>query len=305
MFSFSFLEMVDWYNESKDNIEYFENDSQCIAIFIQRAQKYESLSDRQIKKLKSDQQALLKDKKRKGYLGMFVKQNINQDNIRRVKFIEKDPYIQHGLYYVKQDDHNLFFVYPTLKMLKPNVFALFADHLSFPFVSKLNEIHLHVTSYLPIPVSENVGDIIHAPRNVFKNGLKLPLIGYDTNAFDQMNDMKDNVLDICRAYKTFERAHGGSGRGRVTKYKRHIMRQSNNRETKVYAALENLLINLRIKRVNAFGLKNDQGKWKMTVDLVRHEESQLEFDFTFELENPNDASFQRQLVGLLKNIVVD
>ena len=225
MFSFSFLEMVDWYNESKDNTEYFENDFQCIAIFIKRAQKYESLSDRQIKKLKSDQQALLKDKKKKGYLGMFVKQNINQDNIRRVKFIEKDPYIQHGLYYVKQDDHNLFFVYPTLKMLKPNVFAMFADHLSFPFVSKLNEIHLHVTSYLPIPVSENVGDIIHAPRNVFKNGLKLPLIGYDTNAFDQMNDMKDNVLDICRAYKTFERALGGSGRGRVTKYKRHIMRQ--------------------------------------------------------------------------------
>jgi len=173
----------------------------------------------------------------------------------------------------------------TLKMLKPNVFAMFADHISFPFVSKLNEIQLHITSYLPIPVSENVGDIIHGPRNVFKNVLKLPLIGYETHAFEHMNDMKDNVLDICRAYKA---GGSGRGRGRISKVK------------PISATLENLLVHLRIKRINAFGLKTDQGKWKMTVDLVRHEESPLEFDLTFELENPSDASFQKKLVRLIK-----
>lgn len=30
-------------------------------------------------------------------------------------------------------------------------------------------------------------------------GLKVPLIGYETHAFEHMNDMKGNVLDICRA----------------------------------------------------------------------------------------------------------
>jgi hypothetical protein len=59
MFSFSFREMVKWYDDLKDNIDLFENDSQCIAIFIKKEK------------------------------GAFVKQNIDQDDIRRVKFIEK------------------------------------------------------------------------------------------------------------------------------------------------------------------------------------------------------------------------
>jgi hypothetical protein len=98
--------MVKWFDEEKDNDKWFSNDKNVTAFFISRMKKYEQLSDKQIKK-----KGLAKVGKDISYVNKFVKQNVDVSNIRRVKFIENEKYMLYGLYYVKQDDDNVFFVY--------------------------------------------------------------------------------------------------------------------------------------------------------------------------------------------------
>lgn len=40
-FNFSFREMLNWYDESKDDEDLFSSDEKVMAIFVDRVQKYE------------------------------------------------------------------------------------------------------------------------------------------------------------------------------------------------------------------------------------------------------------------------
>lgn len=95
-------------------------------------------------------------------------------------------------------ESTIFFVTPEIKKSKysEDVF-ISGDHFSFP---KRKEIHLHMTTYTPLPTDINVGQITHNPRNVFYDGIMMPTKGYETHIFDNMGGSKNYVLDLCRAH---------------------------------------------------------------------------------------------------------
>ena len=176
-FNYSFRDMVDWYDTSKDDADLFECDKNVIAFFIDQVQKYEQVSTKQLKKRGLDDVG-----SSHGHLSKFIKQNVTANDIRRIKFIIDNAMYPLGLYYVKQNENNVFFVKPVLKTDEFSNVKQFmsGDHFSFPFVSKKKEIHLHFTAYTPVPTNINIGQITHYPRNVFLDGVALPVNGYNT-----------------------------------------------------------------------------------------------------------------------------
>jgi len=73
------------------------------------------------------------------------KYRINQDNIRKIVFTQNAAYFPNGLYYVKQDDDNIFFVFPTEKTTPNGQSIIACDHLSCPML-KNKTMNVHLTS---------------------------------------------------------------------------------------------------------------------------------------------------------------
>ena len=237
----------------------------------------------------------------KGHVSQFIKQHVSASNIRRIKFIINGPY-PHGLYYVKQDDNNVFFVSPNIKTCQYSDATFIAgDHFSLPFAKSKKEVQLHLTTYTPMPTDVNVGIISHYPRNVFSDGVKLPIKGYDTDVFKKMGDAKNHVLDFCREYIYLPKASGGGKSKRVVNTNTPIAHAVS--ESKVSLELSELLCRAKVKRVIAFGyLANN--KWNIMLDLVRPENSKLEREFSFELDMPQYGLFQKKLIKILKQLVI-
>lgn len=290
-FEFSFREMVNWYDDSKDNTVLFENDKKTVAFFIEKVQKYEQVSSKQIKKrgLKD----IGKDSK-DGYKCQFVKQHVAPDNIRRIKFLQDDIF-EYGIYYVKQDENNVFFVSPEIKKTKySDETFISGDHFSFPFIPKKKEIHLHMTTYTPLPTDIHIGQITHNPRNVFADKIMMPTDGYDTRIFDNMGGSKNYILDMCRAHVQHKEQDGG-GKSRKAKTATATAKSAC---IGVTLELERLLIKLKVERVVAFGYKVDENTWNIMVDIDLKSQN----DFSFTLKKPHFGLFQNRLVSKLKSL---
>lgn len=289
-FKFSFHDMVKWYDDAKDDASLFENDQKTVAFFIENVKKYEQVSQKQIKK-----RGLKDIGPKNGHKCQFIKQHITPGNIRRVKFIDQSPF-ELGVYYVKQDDHNVFFVTPIKKkvMFSEDVF-ISGDHFSFPYFPKKEEIHLHLTTYTPIPTDVNVGQITHYPRNVFADNIMMPRSGFDTDIFDDMGGSKNYVLDMCRAHVVNSvnvRQHGG---GKVGK-------KSNACTLGVSKDLEQLLVRLKVEKIIAFGFKTAENRWHVMVDVVYKNKKSNTNDFSFTLNTPHYGAFQNKLIHELHEL---
>jgi hypothetical protein len=200
----------------------------------------------------------------------------------------QDDIFEHGIYYVKQDDDTVFFVTPEIKKSKysEDVF-ISGDHFSFPFMPKRREIHLHMTTYTPLPTDINVGQITHNPRNVFDDGIMMPTKGYETHIFDNMGGSKNYVLDLCRAH-VLRQQNGGGGRSR----------KNQGNTTGISLELERLLISFKVEKVVAFGYKNGNS-WNIMVDLVASKKKVDDIAFT--LKKPTFRTFQNHLIKSFKN----
>lgn len=277
MLKYNFQEMMQFYDSQKDNSAYFTNDENMIAIFITPAQKFEKLNAKQIKK-----QKLSDPGPKMGNIAKFIKQNINMKNIRKINFIENKHMYPNGLYIVKQDQNNIFFVFPTLKTNLTEE-SIICDHYSFPYVPHKDEIHLHMTMYIPYGTDIEIGQTNHYPRQVIKNGIELPKSGYENNPFNPMGPLlKNDILDLCRVGCQ----HGGARKTRT---------KSSTRSTGVSIDLERALIKNKIKNINAFGYKHDN-KWHFIVD---YESKKRETQCCFKLNKPHWHLFQRRLTSFL------
>lgn len=268
--------MTKWYDAQLDNENVMVNDEKMVAFFIIPSRK--------------------KNK--------FIKQFINTDNTRRInsQLINNKQFYPNGLYYVKQNDSNVFFVLPRLKTNIVGESIFLADHYSFPYEKSKDRIDIHLTTYTPFESDINMGTINHLPRCPIHNNVLLLIQGYETQIFNAMGGLNHDVLDICRAYKRYETftlpimMHAGA------KYKLSITSKSKNKSKSeiklVSLRLEERLIQLKIKRVSAFGFF-ENNVWNVMVDLVRPESSTLINEFAFELNKPTFNLFEKKLLSLL------
>lgn len=231
-----------------------------------------------------------------------------------------------GVYYVKQDENNVYFVKPVLKTDQISTDGvtkefISGDHFSMslvPFTAKNNEIHLHYTCYTPVPTNLSIGQIIHYPRNVFMNGAVMPFHGYTTSVFDKMGGFKNTILDVCREYiyeKVPKKKPGGglakkarpsrakpsraSKASKTSKTSKASKTSNTNTNNLVSLELSRLLDNLQVKRIIGIGYKNDNDEWEIMVDFIRPESSQLERELSMTLKKPSYASFQKELIKRL------
>jgi hypothetical protein len=295
MIAFDFMEMSLWYERERDNTDYFQNDPNIFATFLFPSEKYENVAKRWLKK--NNQEPL---KKNEGYQGAFIKQNIDKKNIRRVMFLNQPSLsYTHGLHVVKQDDENIFFVFPSLKTNHSNETILAADHYSMPYIPKKRETHMHLTYYVPNPVEIDRGSIVHANKTIVRDGVLLPEQGYDTDVFNPFAAAKRDVLDLTRAYAVQDVVGGGVARARKSKTsrKKSVARKNNNMN--ISKQLENALLLKKVKRVAILGIQH-QGEWHCTVEISWRRtavfEENASSDFTFKIQKNTWAGVQRQLM---------
>jgi hypothetical protein len=270
-FIFNFKIMVDWYDENLDNTDLFEDDQNVICFLIVNGTKYEKMSDKQ--------------KRRKVC--------INQDNIRKIVFTQNAAYFPNGLYYVKQDDDNIFFVFPTEKTTPNGQSIIACDHLSFPML-KNKTMNVHLTSYVPNALNIEIGDISHQPNEKIVNGVELPKAGFNTQIFDAFGPIKNNMIELVQKYNVDQR--GGARRSGPRRLQQRV-------RGRIGSKLENLLSKYKITRVEALGFYSEaDGQYHMTVNLARLSKSKLSHDFAFRMGRPSFADFQTRLVAALDGL---
>ena len=317
-FLFTYDDMVHGYYEARNNETYFDNKPDVICFMIEQTKKYETASKKQ---RRNETKNLLK---KQGYLGAFVKQNVDKDHIRKLKFMDEsatspDGTILYpmGIYLMidlenKKRKSNLYFVFPTVK--RANAQEIVAgDHYSFMYdkgdVAK--PIHLHYTRYIPFPTDVTIGDCLHGPSNYFADNVHLPIEGYDCDRFLQMGFFRNDILDLCRLHKRVETVGGG------TKRKISSLSSSRNVSTDISKGLEQVLLRREITRVMAIGIKHHE-RWHMTVTFEWIEEdsesesseSQMSEDYAddgrhsmlFIMDNATYASFQKELTTRLNTL---
>lgn len=116
---------------------------------------------------------------------------------------------------------------------------------------------------------------------MFKNGVELPLHGYDTK------------LDICREYK--QQLAGGPTR-KKTKTSPKVPKKS-----QISSRLAQCLISHQIKSVGAIGYKHNN-KWYIVTSLKRTnqvEQVEEDSDYLIELNNPTFSQFSNKLMAKL------
>jgi hypothetical protein len=195
--------MVDWYDENLDNTDLFEDDQNVICFLIVNGTKYEKMSDKQ-KRRKN----LPPTTKNQGNKTHFFKAYINQDNIHKIVFTQNAAYFPNGLYYVKQDDDSIFFVFPTEKTTPNGQSIIACDHLSFPML-KNKTMNVHLTSYVPNALNIEIGDISHQPNEKIVNGVELPKAGFNTLIFDAFGPIKHNMIELVQKYNVDQRGARG------------------------------------------------------------------------------------------------
>ena len=308
-FPFSFTEMSDWYENARDNPDYFSNDQKLIATFIAPSEKYEQLAKRWVKRHKLDP---LRDKNM-GYKGAFIKQNITKDAIRKIEFLKdsKAPY-PNGLYVIKQDQDNLFFVFPIEKINQKGETLLAADHYSVPFVKSKKEIHMHVTNYLPNFLDITTGTTTHLYKNIFKDGALLPHTGYNTSVFAKAGPhSKDDLLDLMRTYELAkDQEQIGGASGRVVKQKAKKAKARGTIKKHISVALEGALLQKKIKRLNIIGVNNG-AEWHFVVDVIHRSNAaksnngivEANTDFAFKMTLPTSWSrMQNKILQAISNL---
>ena len=306
-FPFSFSKMSDWYDDAKDDPTYFSNDQKLIATFIAPSEKYEHLAKRWLKKHKIEP---LQDKST-GYKGAFIKQNVSKDAIRKIDFLKENKMLYpNGLYVVKQDPDNIFFVFPVQKTNQKGETILAADHYSFPFVRSKKEIHMHVTNYLPNYLNIIKGATNHISKTIFKDGVLLPFTGYDTDIFKNAEaEAQNDLLDLIRTYELAKDPNqdGGSGRGRIVKRKTQSKGVT---KRHISLALESILLQRKIKRLNIIGVKSGT-EWHFIVDVIRRTNSvkvdkngiiTMNTEFAFKIASPTWAKIQKAVLSAIPNL---
>lgn len=282
---FDYRTMSDWYNSSKDDSSLFENDQKMVAFFLLPSNKYKEYSDRALKKRK-----LAKLEKKQGYREAFVKPNIKVSDIRKIKFINSKFY-PNGLYVVRQDDENIFFVFPIIKHANiADVDVIAADHYSLPLDNGF--VNLHITSYIPNIADANIGEVSHLPGCRFKDGSKMPETGYDTNLFGAMGNAANDILDLCRKYN--EKLGGGKGLAVPMK------KQAAAPNEDILEKLCKKLVSKEINRADAFGYLFE-GEWHVTCCLWRtREEDYDEHHYYFKIKKPHKGLFYKKLLSALE-----
>jgi hypothetical protein len=280
--------MVDWYDANLDNTDLFEDDQNVICFLIVNGTKYEKMSDKQ-KRRKN----LPPTTKNQGNKTHFFKVCINQDNIRKIVFTQNAAYFPNGLYYVKQDDDNIFFVFPTEKTTPNGQSIIACDHLSFPML-KNKTMNVHLTSYVPNALNIEIGDISHQPNEKIVNGVELPEAGFNTPIFDAFGPIKNNMIELVQKYNVDQR--GCAGRSGSKRLQQRV-------RGRIGIKLENLLSKYKITRVEALGFYSEaDGQYHMTVNLARLSKSKLSHDFAFRMGRPSFADFQTRLVAALDGL---
>lgn len=282
---FDYKTISNWYNDEKDNMNLFENDQKLVAFFLLPSSKYKEYSDRALKKRR-----LAPLGKKQGYREAFIKPNIKVADIRKVNFL-KSKFYPNGLYVVRQDDQNIFFVFPKIKRADiAGVDVLVADHYSLPLDNGF--VNLHFTSYTPNVVDANIGEVSHIPECRFKDGSKMPETGYDTNLFSAMGNAANDILDLCRKYN--EKL--GGGKGLAVPMKRQAPAAP---KEDTFEKLCKKLVLKEINKVDAFGFFHE-GEWHVTCFLWRtREEDYDEHHYNFKIKKPQKGLFYKKLLRAL------
>jgi hypothetical protein len=222
---------------------------------------------------------------------------------------------------MKLDDNNVFFIYPTIKKNTAGQEFVLADHMTFP-LRKQDEIHLHVTTYVPHPFNMDTGFVSHTPRNEFKNGAVLPITGYNDTSFlvSTFKNMGTISNQVCRKYKQWQQVAGGPNRKLVTvkkttqnkiviKTKAKVTVKSKPtvpKRNQISLKLAQLLVKKKIKSVVAFGHKSPSSadnKWYITTNIQRMDQnvdySGFDTDYVITLLNPTFGNFSNKLYKLL------
>lgn len=313
-FTFVYHEMFDGYYQERNNEGYFENSEDVICFMIHSTKKYESASKKQKKNILSQ-----KLSKGQGYLGAFIKDNIDKDHIRKIKFIDDQQVFPSGrlmypmgLYLILNPKFNsMFIVYPTPKINDMNEEIICSDHYSFMYNQndKNNQVHLHITEYQPSKIHNEIGMISHLPYH-FSDNIQLPLEGYNCHVFKKMKILKHDILDLCRFHIIHKLNGGGKTKHRKSREKA---------KQEISKILERVLLEKEIKSVKAIGCKYND-KWHMTVqfewdekedidDEINDDDSIITEDYSdankkdmaIILNKPTFASFQSELIKRLSD----
>jgi hypothetical protein len=290
VFQFQYERMAAFYSDEKDNNFLFEVPDDMQFTLITRSDKYERTTYRIVRKRKLTP---LPNKDSQGHRTPFIKRHIVAQDIRKIKFINNPPYFPLGLYVIKQDPTNIFFVFPTFKQVPTGTFVS-ADHLSFPYDKSdpKHQIHLHMTHYIPPPLDPNIGYIHHTPSCYFADNITLPLRNYDTPVFASMGAIAGDVLDICRAY-----ASNTGGSGRRTQ---HIINEPKpKRRRSISKKLTEILEAQNVTKLYSIAFRHDQ-VWNITTVVERLGGANAMYDdFKFTLNSYSYSEYQKKLYRAL------
>lgn len=295
MFSFSYSSMSDWYEKERDNEQYFDPDADVVAYAVLPTGKYERYSEKLLKK-----KGLPALEKTKGYKEAFVKQNIKAEHIRKLKFIENKRLYPFGMYVIKQNSQNIFFVFPNVKKARlvkgQSIFV--ADHLSFPYKpDDTQQVHLHYTYYTPSETDTNVGTISHIPECHFADGTLMPSSGYDTDVFDSMGPFKRDILDICRACSVYA---GGGKPAPSLKHVKKVKKAKAKKPAGISNRLAKVLLSKGIRGMYAFGILHE-GRWHFTCVFDRTVDEGSSRDCFVVADGKGFAGVQKTLSSFLEN----
>jgi hypothetical protein len=285
-FKFSYSKMVDWYEANKDNEDLFANDEKMVAFFITPSKKYEEVSKKWARK-----KGLPPMSNKKGWIQAFVKRHVPISEIRQIKFIKQiNPhYYPNGLYYVKEDNKHVYFVFPNEKTNLAGQSMLLADHFSLPYKKDAQkQVQLHATFYTPTAADINIGQIVHEPKCHFEDGTVLPSQG-PSHVFDNMLIFKDDILCICRTYNTQPiTIEGGSGGVR------NIQKRKKSNRYGLTMSLEHKLLRNGVMKLIAFGFF-DGHRWNVMCRLERAKDNADDCDVAFVIDNANMKDFTHAL----------
>jgi hypothetical protein len=253
-FLYFFRDMFDWYHQHMDAPPptlFDATPDVCMYHIRQSWHKYEPLSGRDVRAIPDPQarraakERAKKAKKAKTaadpdklsydmVLAPFLKQHIPR--VARILFLKPDPALYpNGLFAALDLRHReMYLVFPTEKeAAHTGERVLVADHFTLCLDAETQQrIPLHLTLYTPNPFTIAEGSSIHALRNSFDDGVALPLEGYDTPVFRNMQMYAPTLLDACRAHQMASwpaAAAAASGGGRVARRARRTQRRTHAR----------------------------------------------------------------------------
>lgn len=285
--------MLRWYAENIRDDDYFDSDRDLAYQYIGTSHKYERLSDKQVKKRKV--QALTE--KSDGYLAAFVKHHVK--HIAKFRFIaENTERYPNGLYCVLAGAQ-MMAVFPRMRLNDVGHAVLAANHLTFCLNRELDEVQLHLTTYVPNALDKNVGSVSHHPRCPFKNGVQLPSRGYACDVFDALSIYADDLLDIARVYATAGAAVGGSGRGRGVEKVRRQRTTAAAAPDAISPMLEQLLLRRGIKGVHLFRYRHD-GQWHANACMEWVDPEAGGHHVSFACRSSSFQSAQKELIKQLR-----